>query len=194
MVVRLWHPPARVKRPGGARPGLPGAVLATLLLAASITGAAAEWETFTAAEDGFSAEFPAPPTFTDIVEMQGETFAFFHDYRALTEDAVFLVDVVRFTPAVRADRTDAELLETAVTGVAGGDCEASTPRAVPVADHIAHDVTFRCPDGLTMRARFRIAGEWLYQIGVGGGPGVAAGPDASRFVDSFRLMADRSPQ
>ena len=43
---------------------------------------------------------------------------------------VFLVDVVRFTPAVRAARTDAELLDTAVDGVAGSDCEASAPREV----------------------------------------------------------------
>ncbi len=90
-------------------------------------GAWAGVETFTSAEDGFSAEFPVPPTFSDIVEMQGEAMVFFHDYRAFSDDGVFLVDVVRFTPAVRSARTDDELLDTAVI-VAGGDCEAARRR------------------------------------------------------------------
>lgn len=156
--------------------------------------ALAEWETFTSAGDGFSAEFPMPPTYTDIVEMQGDTIALFHDYRAFTDAAVFLVDVVRFTPATRAARTDAELLATAVEGVAGGDCEASDPFEIAGDGGVAHEVTFTCPNDLTMRARFRIAGEWLYQTGAGGGPGVAGGADATRFLDSFRLAADAPPQ
>jgi len=169
--------------------------IAAALLAAGIalaTGSPvlADWETFTSAEDGFSAEFPMPPTYTDIVEMQGDTIALFHDYRAFTDTSVFLVDVVRFTPATRAARTDAELLATAVEGVAGSDCEASAPFEIPGDGGVAHEVTFTCPNDLTMRARFRIAGAWLYQAGAGGGPGVAGGPDAVRFLDSFRLTAD----
>ena len=150
-------------------------------------GAAADWETFVSAEDGFSADFPVPPTYTDIVEMQGESMVFFHDYRAFSDEGVFLVDVVRFTPAVRAARTDAELLDIAVDGVAGADCAASEPQALQTEAGVAHEVTFRCPDDLTMRARFHIADASLYQVGAGGGPGVAAGPDAGRFLDSFRL-------
>jgi hypothetical protein len=153
-------------------------------------GAAAEWKTFTAAEDGFSAEFPAEPVIRDIAEMKSEAIVFFHDYRTVTDAGVFLVDVVRFTPAVRAARTDAELLDTAVDGVAGNDCEASEPREVEAAGGIAHEAIFRCPDELTMRARFRIADEWLYQVGAGGGPGFAVGPNAARFIDSFRLVAE----
>jgi len=167
-----------------------GAILAGVLVLATGSGAAAEWETFTAADDGFSADFPVPPTYADIVEMQGESMVFFHDYRALTEAGVFLIDVVRFTPAVRAARTDDELLDIAVDGVAGGDCEASEPRKVSAGGGTADEVTFRCPDELTMRARFHIADEWLYQVGAGGGPGVAGGPDAARFLDSFRLDSD----
>jgi hypothetical protein len=166
------------------------AVLVAGVLIASAAGAAAEWKTFTSAEDGFSADFPAEPQFRDIAEMKGEAMVFFHDYRALTEAGVFLVDVVRFTPAVRAVRTDDELLDIAVDGVAGGDCEASEPREASAAGGIADEVTFRCPDDLTMRARFHIADEWLYQVGAGGGPGVAVGPDAVRFLDSFRLDPD----
>ena len=51
-------------------------------------------------------------------------------------------------------------------------------------------MTFRCPDELTMRARFHVAEAWLYQVGAGGGPGVAVGADAARFLDSFRLDED----
>jgi hypothetical protein len=176
--------------------GLRGAAALLLVGLASAPGspALAEWETFTSTDDGFSAEFPMPPTYTDIVEMQGDTIALFHDYRAFTDVAVFLVDVVRFTPATRAARTDAELLATAVEGVAGSDCEASAPSEIPADGGVAHEVTFTCPNDLTMRARFRIAGEWLYQVGAGGGAGVAGGPDAVRFLDSFRLATDGPAQ
>ena len=139
-------------------------------------------------DQGFSIDFPAEPAFRDVVEMKSAAIEFFHDYRAVTEAGVFLVDVVRFTPDVRAARTDAELLDTAVDAVAGSDCEASEPREAPAAGGIAHEVTFHCPDELTMRAHFRIVDEWLYQIGAGGGPGFAVGPDAVRFLDSFRLV------
>jgi hypothetical protein len=176
------------------RPTVAAALLAGVVALAAASPALAEWETFTSLEDGFSAEFPTPPTYTDIVEMQGDTIALFHDYRAFTDAAVFLVDVVRFTPATRAARSDAELLATAVEGVAGADCEASEPHEVPGDGGVAYEVTFRCPNELTMRARFRIAGEWLYQAGAGGGPGVASGPDAGRFLESFRLAADGAPQ
>jgi hypothetical protein len=134
-----------------------GAILAAVLVLATGSGAAAEWEMFTAADDGFSAEFPVPPTYTDIVEMQGESMVLFHDYRAFSDDGVFLVDVVRFTPAVRAARTDAELLDIAVDGVAGSDCTASEPLKLQTGAGVAHEVTFRCPDELTMRARFHLA-------------------------------------
>lgn len=167
-----------------------GRALIFALSLALATPAAAEWETFTATDDSFSIEFPVPPTFSDIVEMQGEAIVHFHDYRALTEAGVFLVDVVRFTPAVRAARSDAELIDIAVVGVAGNDCEASEPHEVPVAGGIAHEVTFRCPDELTMRARFQLAEAWLYQIGAGGGPGIANGADSTRFLESFRLLSE----
>jgi hypothetical protein len=84
------------------------------------------------------------------------------------------------------------MLDSAVEGVAGSDCEASEPREVAAAVGISHEVTFRCPDELTMRARFHIVDEWLYQVGAGGGPGFAVGPDAARFLDSFRLNPDGS--
>ena len=167
------------------------ALLAAVVVAAMPSRAAAEWEMFTSPEDGFSAEFPAEPTFTDIAEMKSEAIVHFHDYRAVTDHGVFLVDVVRFTPDVRAARTDAELLDIAVDGVAGTDCAASKPREVQGVGGISHEVTFDCPDELTMRARFHIAEAWLYQTGVGGGPGVATGPDAARFLDSFRLESPR---
>jgi len=163
------------------------ALLAAALAAGMGSPAAAEWETFTSAEDGFSVDFPVPPVFNDIAEMQGGSIAFFHDYRSMTDVAVFLVDVVRFTPAFRAESDDAELLGFAVEGVAGSDCEASAPLSVPSGAGVAHEVTFRCPDDMIMRARFHIAGEWLYQVGAGGGPGFAAGEDAKRFLESFRL-------
>jgi hypothetical protein len=92
---------------------------------------------------------------------------------------------------VRAARTDEEILDIAVDGVAGNDCEASAPLSVQSGGGVAHEVTFRCPDDLTMRARFHIADEWLYQVGAGGGPGVAVSPDAARFLDSFRLESPR---
>lgn len=170
------------------------AVLAAGIALATASPARADWETFTSAEDGFSAAFPMPPTYTDIVEMKGDTIALFHDYRAFTDAAVFLVDVVRFTPATRAARTDAELLATAVEGVAGSDCEASDPFEIQADGGVAHEVTFTCPNDLIMRARFRIAGEWLYQAGAGGGAGVAGGADAVRFLDSFRLATDGPAQ
>ncbi len=161
-----------------------------VLVAITPSVAAAEWRTFTSAEDSFSAEFPVEPAFRDVAEMKSEAIVFFHDYRAVTEAGVLLVDVVRFTPAVRAARTDAELLDIAVAAVAGNDCEASAPREVQATGGVAHQATFRCPDELTMRARFHITEEWLYQVGAGGGPGFAVGPDAARFIDSFRLVAE----
>jgi hypothetical protein len=181
-----WKGRARCER----FPLVLSALLAGILVAIAPSVAAAEWQPFSAGEDGFSAEFPVEPAFRDVAEMKSEAIVFFHDYRAVTEAGVFLVDVVRFTPAVRAARTDDELLDIAVDAVAGNDCEASEPREVQAAASIAHEATFRCPDELTMRARFRIADEWLYQVGAGGGPGFADGPDAARFIDSFRLVAE----
>lgn len=145
------------------------------------------WITLAPPEQNFSIEFPAEPAFRDVAEMQGEAIALFHDHRALVEDGVFVVDVVRFTPAIRAARTDAQLADIAIRG-AGAACETGTPREVETANGAAWEVTFRCPEELTMRARFKVEGEWLYQVGAAGVSGFVTSPDAVRFLDSFRLI------
>lgn len=161
----------------------------TFLLALSLAGALAEeaWVTLAPPGQGFSVDFPSEPAFRDIVEMQGGAIVLFHDHRAIVDDGVFVIDVVRFTPAMRAERTDAELTDIAIRA-AGAACEVGAPREIETTSGIAHEVTFRCPEDLTMRARFLVEGEWLYQVGAAGRPGFVAGPDARRFLDSFRLV------
>jgi hypothetical protein len=176
---------------GASRPGISLGAPACFALALASTGALAgdAWLTLAPPGQGFSVDFPSEPTFRDVVEMQGEAIALFHDHRTIVDDGVFVIDVVRFTPAMRAERTDAELTDIAIRG-AGAACEVGTPREIEITSGTAYEVTFLCPEELTMRARFLVEGEWLYQVGAAGRPGFVAGPDAGRFLDSFRLVPD----
>jgi hypothetical protein len=175
---------------GAWRPALwLGACAFVLAFASAIALAEDAWITLAPAGHGFAADFPAEPVFRDIVEMQGESIALFHDHRTIVDDGVFVIDVVRFTPAMRAARTDAELIDIAIRA-AGAACAVGVPRQVETAGSTAYEVMFRCPEDLTMRARFLVKGEWLYQVGAAGRPGFVAGPDAGRFLDSFRLVSE----
>jgi hypothetical protein len=169
--------------------GKAGIIAAALVLTPAAARAEEGWITLAPPQQGFSVEFPAEPTFRDVAEMQGESIALFHDWRTLIEGGVFVIDVVRFSPATRAARTDAELADIAIRGV-GAACETGTPREVETANGNAWEVTFRCPEELTMRARFKIEGEWLYQVGAAGVSGFVTRADSVRFLDSFRLVAE----
>ena len=69
-----------------------------MMVAATGSAVATEWQTLSPPGEGFSIDFPAEPAMRDVVEMKSEAIEFFHDYRAFVDDGVFLVDVVRFTP------------------------------------------------------------------------------------------------
>jgi hypothetical protein len=169
---------------GAGRTGVLGGALA---FAAAIAFAEEAWITLAPEGQGFSIDFPAEPAFRDVVEMQGDAIVLFHDHRALVDDGVFVIDVVRFTETLRAERTDAQLVDIAIRG-AGAACDTGTPREVETASGTAWEGTFRCPEDLTMRARFQVEGEWLYQAGAAGRPDFVNSPDAVRFLDSFRLV------
>ena len=176
---------------GAGRAGRAFAGLATVALALLLTVAAAPaedaWTTLAPEGQGFSIAFPAEPAFRDVVEMQGDSIVLFHDWRVITDAGVFVVDVVRVTPSMRAARTDAQLADIAIRGASAG-CEVGTPREIVAASGNAWEVTFRCPEELTMRARIQVAGEWLYQVGAAGKPGFVTGADVARFLDSFRVL------
>lgn len=167
------------------------AALLTLMLADAVQ-AADEWKTYRYPQDGFAAEYPAPPTpqtqkvdpKRNIRDMQ---------YWSDLGDVAYGVDAALFQHAVIAGQPPDKQIQNVIEGVRGSlKCSVRSQRAITFAGATAREVTFdKCPAPLVgAKERIFIAGDWLYQVMVlGNKPGLLESADTKRFLESFSLMA-----
>jgi hypothetical protein len=155
-------------------------------LVVSVPALAADtWSEFKSSEGGFAVMMPGQPKL-EQQQIEGAT-APNNIYGVQQGDRSFVVSYHEYAPDV-IKRTTADRL---LAGAEQNTAEAikGTVRAdrnMVVGGHQAREVVID-KGAQTMKARYLLAGSRLYQVVFLGAKGAESGPDATKFLDSFRL-------
>ncbi len=147
--------------------------------------AADTWSEFKSSEGGFAVLMPGQPkleqqpiegatTPNNIYGVQQGDRSFVVSYHEYAPDVIKRTTADRLLAGVEHDSADA------VKGTVRVD------RNMVLGGHQAREVVID-KGAQTMKARYVLAGDRLYQVVFLGAKGAENGPDATKFLDSFRL-------
>jgi hypothetical protein len=163
-----------------------------VLAGALIASAAAQgWKTYTFANDGFSIDLPAPPDIS-TGNLNGPIVTN-RQYQVEVGISGYVVGATRCSLEAKLDQWNDNSMVELADAMKGG-CRMRDGKPVSFAGALSYEMVLdRCPDGIVMKVRMYVVGDWLYQLVAAGPTGVETKPEAQRFHDSFRLIQSRQP-
>ncbi len=138
---------------------------------------------------GFAVEIPGDTTYRED-NTHPDTLAARHDYMVVTdfEAPLYIVSVLDFRPEIRA-----AMREDAVFAFGIGlieNCRTTSMEERPADIGMRLDIALVCIGNYHVIGRLHLAGDRLWRVTVGGPENIADNEDATRFLDSFRLVAE----
>lgn len=161
------------------------AALVVASLAALPTLAAEQWREFKPANAGFSVLMPGQPQ-AEVQPIKGSTEPN-HLFGVNDQGRSFIVSYADY-PAEAVKKASADDL---FKGVEHGAAEAihgsiRSDRSIVAFGHPAREAVIDGPSH-TMKARYFLAGRRFYQVAYFGPKGSESSPEATNFLDSFRV-------
>jgi hypothetical protein len=105
----------------------------------------------------------------------------------------YVVGATRYSSEAKLDQWNDNSMVELADAMKGG-CRMRDGKPVAFAGALSYEMVLdRCPDGIVMKVRMYVVGDWLYQLVATGPTGVETKPETQRFHDSFRLIQLRQP-
>jgi hypothetical protein len=163
--------------------------IAAVLMAAG-PAAANNWKVYRYPNEGFAAEFPGVPKFTDMKPPREQ---FVRGVQQIaTDDAgtEYMGQALLYQPFIRKNNTTDKILRVSIDGAKdAGKCSIRIERNYSFPAAVAREVMFeKCGGNTAGKSHVLLIGDWLYFVLVLGKTGVETTADADRFINSFSVI------